>query len=48
MKNEGLKIGKIAIKQISEKIIPAAIDLAGNKTADKMSVLSNKPEEQTE
>ena len=37
LKKEGLKVGKLAGKQVSEKIIPAAVDLAGSKIADKIT-----------
>ena len=39
LKKEGLKVGKLAGKQVSEKIIPAAVDLAGSKIADKITPL---------
>ena len=48
LKKEGSKIGKMAGKQISEKIIPVAVDLAGSKIADKITSLNNKPEEPRE
>ena len=48
LKKEGSKIGKMAGKQISEKIIPVAVDLAGSKIADKIISLNNKPEEPRE
>ena len=32
------------VKQISEKIFPAAVDWAGSKFADKITSLNNKPE----
>ena len=38
----------MAGKQISEKIIPVAVDLAGSKIADKITSLNNKPEEPRE
>ena len=48
IKKEGLKVGKMAGKQISERIIPAAVDLAGSKIADKITSLKINPEEQQE
>ena len=49
-KKEGLKVGKLARKQVSEKILPAAIDLAGSKIADKITSLKmseeGKPQEE--
>ena len=39
MKKEGLKVGKLAGQQVSEKIIPVAIDLAGSKIVDKNTLL---------
>ena len=39
LKKEELKIGKIAGQQVSEKIIPAAVDFAGSKIADKINLL---------
>ena len=38
----------MAGKQISEKIIPAAVNLAGSKIADKITSLKINPEEQQE
>ena len=35
LKKERLKVGKMAGQQVSEKIIPAAVDLAGSKIAEK-------------
>ena len=37
LKKEGSKIGKLAGKQLSDKIIPAAVDLTGSKIADKIT-----------
>ena len=34
LKKEGSKIGKLADEQLSKKIIPATVDLAGSKIAD--------------
>ena len=52
LKKEGLKVGKLAGKQLSEKIIPAAIDLAGSKIADKITSLkvsdNQEPQEEIE
>ena len=42
LKKEGSKIGKSADKQLSEKIIPTAVDLAGSKIADKITLLKGK------
>ena len=39
LKKEGSKFGKLAGKQLSEKIIPAAVDLAGSRIADKITSL---------
>ena len=39
LKKVGLKVGKLPGQQISEKIIPAAVDLAGSKIADKITSL---------
>ena len=39
LEKEGLKVGKLAGQQVSDKIIPAAIDLAGSKIADKITSL---------
>ena len=36
LKKEGTKVSKLAGKQLSDKIIPAAVDLAGSKIADKI------------
>ena len=46
LKKEESKIGKLAGKQQSEKIIPATVDLAGSKIAGKITSL--KGEEQQE
>ena len=50
LKKEGSKIGKLAGKQLSDKIIPAAVDLAGSKIADKITSLKvlGKEESQEE
>ena len=46
-KKEGLKVGKLAGTQVSEKIIPGAVDLAGSKIADKITSLnSEEPQEE--
>ena len=37
LKKEVTKVGKLAGKQLSEKIIPAAVDLAGWQIADKIT-----------
>ena len=39
LKKEGSKVGKLAGKQLSDKVVPAAIDLAGSKIADKITSL---------
>ena len=36
---KGSKIGKLAGKQLTDKIIPAAVDLIGSKIADKITSL---------
>ena len=46
LKKEGLKFAKTSGKQILEKAAPAVGDLIGNKIADKISALNNKPEEE--
>ena len=46
LKKEGLKVGKLAGKKVSDKILRSAIDLAGSKIADKITSLKIKPEEQ--
>ena len=46
LKKEGLKFAKTSGKQILEKVVPAAIDLAGSKIADKISSLGNKQQEE--
>ena len=52
LKKEGLKVGKLAGKQLSEKIIPAAVDLAGSNIADKITSLKmsgdQEPQEELE
>ena len=50
LKKEGLKVGKFAGKQHSDRIVPAVIDLAGSKIADKITSLkvSGKEEPQEE
>ena len=45
LKKEGLKVGKLAAQQISEKIVPAAVDLAGSKIADKITSLEMSDKE---
>ena len=42
LKKVGLKIGKLAGKQLLEKIIPAATDLVGSKIADKNTSLKSE------
>ena len=50
LKKEALKVGQEAGKQVSEKIILAAIDLGGSKIADKITSLKmseeGEPQEQ--
>ena len=46
MKKEGLKVDKLAGKQFSDKILPAAIDIAGSKIADKITSLQIKPDDE--
>ena len=46
LKKEGSKIGKLAGKQLSEKIIPAAVDVAGSKIADKITSLKVSDDQQ--
>ena len=50
LKKEGAKVSKLAGKQLSDKIIPAAVDLAGSNIADKITSLkvSDKEEPQEE
>ena len=52
LKKEGLKVGKLAGKQLSEKIIPAAVDLAGSNIADEITSLKmssdQEPQEELE
>ena len=45
LKKEGSKIDKMAGKQVSEKNILAAVDLAGSKIADKITSLKVSEEE---
>ena len=45
---KGLKFAKTSGKQILEKAAPAIGDLIGNKIADKINLLNNKPEEKPE
>ena len=48
-KKEGSDIGKMTGKQTSEKIIPAAVDLAGSKIADSITslkILEREPKEE--
>ena len=42
LKSEGKKIGKLAGKQLSDKIILSGIDVAGSKIADKITSLKSK------
>ena len=46
LKKEGLKLAKSSGKQILDKVVPAAIDLAGSKIADKITSLGNKQQEE--
>ena len=46
LKKEGLKLVKSSGKQILDKVVPAAIDLAGSKIADKIISLGNKQQEE--
>ena len=52
LKKEGTKVDKLAGKQLSDKIIPAAVDLAGSKIADKITSLkvsdNQEPKEEIE
>ena len=52
LKKEGLKVGKLAGKQLSDKIVLAATDLAGSKIADKITSLKmsddQEPQEEIE
>ena len=51
LKKERLKFGKLAGKQLSDKIIPAAVDLARSKIADKITSLKmsgQEPQEELE
>ena len=48
LKKEGTKVGKLACKQLSGKIIPAAVDILGSKIADKINSLKFKDEEPQE
>ena len=48
LKKEGLKFAKTSGKQILKKTAEFTRDLIGNKVADKISSLNNKPEEQSE
>ena len=45
LKKEGLKFPKTSGKQILKKTAESTGDLMGNKIADKISSLNNKPEE---
>ena len=38
--------GQEATKQLTDKIIPAAIDVAGSKIADKIKSLKEEPQEE--
>ena len=46
LEKEGLKLAKSSGKQDLEKVVPAAIDLAGSKIADKITSLGNKQQEE--
>ena len=46
LKKEGSKIGKLAGKQLSEKIIPAAVDVAGSKIVDKITSLETSDDQE--
>ena len=52
LKKKGSKIGKLAGKQLSDKIVPAAIDLGRSKIADKITSLkvsdNQEPEKEIE
>ena len=52
MLKKGTNVGKLAGKQHSDKIIPAAVDLAGSKIADKITSLkmseNQEPQEKIE
>ena len=52
LKKERTKVGKLTGKQLSDKIIPAAVDLAGSKIADKITSLKilgdQEPQEEIE
>ena len=48
LKKEGSKIDKLAGQQLSEKNIPAAVDLAGSKIADKITSLKLSDQEPQE
>ena len=47
-KKEGSKIGKLAGKQLSDKTIPAAVDVAGSKIADKITSLKGEEPQEIE
>ena len=47
LKKEGTKVSKLAGKQLSDKIIPSAIDVAGSKIADKIASLKMNDKEDT-
>ena len=46
LKTEGLKLAKSSGKQILDKVVPAAVDLAGSKLTDKITPLDNKQQEE--
>ena len=52
LKKEGIKVGKLVGKQLSVKIIPAAVVLAGSNIADKINSLKvsgdQEPQEEIE
>ena len=48
LKKEGRKVSKLAGKQLSDKIIPSEIDVAGSKIADKIASLKMNDKEDTE
>ena len=47
-KSEGTKTGKLACKQLSDKIILSAIDVAGSKIADKITTIKSKDDKTPE
>ena len=45
LKNKETKIGKLDGKQLSDKIIPVAVDVVGSKIADKITLLKGEEPE---